>query len=185
MIDGLRVLVTALRQLAGTQLALRRIEARGDGIRLDRTVDVRSPDRLLLDSEIFVDRGVVLHCGGMDWCPDVAGIAIGARTYIGPHSVLFGAGGIEIGEAVLISPGVVITSHQHGFERTDVEMRAQPLDFGRVVVERDVWIGANATVLPGVRVGEASIVGAGAVVTRDVPARTLVVGVPAQVVRGR
>jgi acetyltransferase-like isoleucine patch superfamily enzyme len=93
---------------------------------------------------------------------------------------LFGAAGIEIGASVLISPGVVITSHQHSYAQRDVEIRLQPLRFGRVVIERDVWIGANATVLPGVRVGTGSVVGAGAVVTRDVPPGTIVMGVPAR-----
>jgi acetyltransferase-like isoleucine patch superfamily enzyme len=54
-----------------------------------------------------------------------------------------------------------------------------------VVIERDVWIGANATILPGVRLGAGSVVGAGAVVTRGVPPRTVVLGVPAEVARER
>ncbi len=185
MIDRLRALVASVRHLAGRERMICQLQARGDRIRLERTVDVRSPDRLLLGSEVFVDRGVVLHCGGMEWSSPGGGIAIGARTYIGPNCVLFGAGGIEIGDGVLISPGVVITSHQHTFEAVDAEMRAQPIEFGRVVIERNVWIGANATILPGMRLGEGSIVGAGAVVTRDVPVRATVLGVPARVVRER
>ena len=127
----------------------------------------------------------MLHCGGTGWGPDDGGIRIGERVYIGPHSVLFGAGGIEIGDAVLISPGVVITSHQHTFADDDADIRSQPLEFGRVVIERDAWIGANATILPGVRVGEGSVTGAGAVVTRDVAPRTIVGGVPARVIHER
>ena len=66
-----------------------------------------------------------------------------------------------------------------------LDIREQPLQFARVVIERNVWIGANATVLPGVRLGEGAIVGAGAVVTSDVPPGTLVLGVPARVIRER
>jgi galactoside O-acetyltransferase len=80
---------------------------------------------------------------------------------------------------------VVITSHQHTFGRGDADIRDQPTAFEPVVVERDVWIGANATILPGVRVGRGAVVGAGAVVTRDVEPGSVVMGVPARVVRER
>jgi acetyltransferase-like isoleucine patch superfamily enzyme len=134
---------------------------------------------------VFVDCGVVLHCGGQAWSDGKGRIAIGANTYIGPQSVLFGAGGIEIHDAVLISPGVVITSQQHGIDMPGTDIRDQPLRFGPITIERDVWIGANATILPGVRLGEGCVIGAGAVVTGDVPARSVALGVPARVTRER
>lgn len=173
------------RQFAARARARRRLRRSGRGVRIHRSVEVRSPHLLELGSDLFVDANVVLHCGGMDWSPAEGGIRIGSGSYVGPGSVLFGAGGIDIGEAVLISPGVVITSHQHTYADRDADIRDQPLAFGRVVIERNVWIGANATVLPGVRLGEGSIVGAGAVVTKDVPPRSVVVGVPAVILRER
>lgn len=185
MINDLKSLLASLRERIGRDRVRRALVGRLNGVRIHPTVDIRSPERLVLNSETFIDRGVILHCGGMDWSDPEGGIVIGAGSYIGPNCVLFGAGGIEIGEAALISPGVVITSHQHTFLRDDVDVREQPLQFRRVVIERDVWVGANATILPGVRLGEGSVVGAGAVVTRDVPERAVVVGVPAEVVRER
>lgn len=185
VIAAVRSLPQSLRSRLGERRARRRLLSRANGVKIHPTVDIRSPERLVVGPQTFIDRGVVLHCGGMDWSPPEGGILIGARSYIGPNSVLFGAAGIEIGESALISPGVVITSHQHTFDRDDVDIRDQPLRFGRVVIERDVWIGANATILPGVRLGEGSVVGAGAVVTRDVPPRTVVLGVPAEVARER
>jgi len=146
---------------------------------------VRSPDRLVLGAGVFIDAGAVLHCGGMEWSPSEGGISIGPHSYIGPNTTLFGAAGIDIGKSVLISPGVVITSHQHTYSDRDVPIRLQPLRFGPVVVEQDVWVGANATILPGTRIGQGSIVGAGAVVTRDVPPGKLVIGIPARVVHER
>jgi len=119
----------------------------------------------------------------MEWSREQGGISIGDDTYVGPKAVLFGAGGIEIGSQVLISPGVVITSHQHSFAEADRPMRAQPTEFAAVIIEDNVWIGSNATVLPGVRIGSGSAVGAGAVVTKDVPKRVLSLGVPARIVR--
>jgi acetyltransferase-like isoleucine patch superfamily enzyme len=185
VIDDLKILLETLRERIGHDRVRRAVVRRADGVRIHPTVDIRSPERLVINSQTFIDRGVILHCGGMEWSAPEGGIAIGAGSYIGPNCVLFGAGGIEIGEAALISPGVVITSHQHTFLRDDVDVREQPLQFRRVVIERDVWVGANATILPGVRLGKGSVVGAGAVVTRDVPQGTVVVGVPAEVVRER
>jgi acetyltransferase-like isoleucine patch superfamily enzyme len=177
--------VAVLRDLAGRERLRRRLEAQAERVRIHSTVDVRAPGRLVLGPGAFVDRGVVLHCGGQEWSGGEGAIAIGADAYIGPNAVLFGAGGIEIGDAVLISPGVIITSHQHSFVDRGVDIRDQPLLFGPVVIERDVWIGSNATILPGVRLGRGSVIGAGAVVTRDVPAMSVVLGVPARVSRER
>jgi len=176
--------VTLRAQLAERRTR-RRLAAAFPTARIAITAEIRSPERLVLGPNVVIDSNAVLHCGGMDWSPDDGGITIGAQSYIGPNSVLFGAGGIDLGEAVLVSPGVTITSHQHTFADSKVDIREQPLEFARVVVERNVWIGANATVLPGVRLGEGSIVGAGAVVTSDVPPGTLVLGVPARVIRER
>lgn len=178
MIDFARARSRASRRL-------RRVRSNAALRGLDPSVHVRSPDRLRIGESTFIDAGAVLHCGGMDWSPSDGGISIGRETYIGPNCVLFGAAGIDIGDAVLVSPGVVITSHQHSIALADVAIREQPLRFGRVVVESNVWIGANATILPGVRICTGSVVGAGAVVTHDVPAGKVVVGVPARVAHDR
>jgi acetyltransferase-like isoleucine patch superfamily enzyme len=185
MASRLASVLGALREVAGRDRLRRRIEAGAPGARLHPSVDVRAPDRLTLGAGAFVDHGVVLHCGGQEWSGGEGRISIGANTYIGPASVLFGAGGIDIADAVLISPGVVITSQQHSFDKRDEDMRNQPLRFATITIERDVWIGANATILPGVRLGRGCVVGAGAVVTRDVPPMALVTGVPARVARER
>jgi acetyltransferase-like isoleucine patch superfamily enzyme len=119
----------------------------------------------------------------MDWSREQGWISIGDDTYVGPKVVLFGAGGINIGSRVLISPGVVITSHQHSFAHADRPISGQPVEFAAVVIEDNVWIGSNATVLPGVKIGSGSVVGAGAVVTKSLPHRVLALGVPARIVR--
>jgi|SRR3954451_10282008 len=185
MTGRLASLHATLRDLAGRDRLRRRLEAGAPGARLHPTVEVRAPERLTLGAGAFVDHGVVLHCGGQEWSGGAGRISIGANTYIGPTSVLFGAGGIDIADAVLISPGVVITSQQHSFDARGTDIRDQPLRFGTITIERDVWIGANATILPGVRLGHGSVVGAGAVVARDVPPMAVVIGVPARVTRVR
>lgn len=177
-------MIAGLRERAGEERLRRRTE-RATGAVIHRSVHIRGWDRLELGAGAMIDSGAVLHCGGMDWSQGRGRIAIGANAYIGPNCVLFGAGGIEIGASALISPGVVITSQQHTFSDRDAEIRDQPLQLAAVTIERDVWLGANATILPGVRIGQGSVVGAGAVVSRDVDPLTVVLGVPARVARER
>lgn len=106
-------------------------------------------------------------------------ISVGNFVDIGENVVLRGAGGIAIGDRVLIAAGAVITTVGHPLElpRWGITV-TKPVKIGD-----DVWIGANAVILPGVSIGSGSIVGAGAVVSRDVPAETVVVGVPARAIR--
>jgi len=178
-------LLSEFRTEVARERLRRTLQSQAPGIRIDRSVEVRSPERLNLARDVMVDSGVLIHCGGMEWSGGSGGISIGERSYVGPNTVLFGAGGIEIGELVLISPGVVITSHQHTFERRKEPIREQPMQFEKVTVERDVWIGANATVLPGVTLGQGCVVGAAATVTRDVPPGAVVLGTPARIARER
>ena len=106
-------------------------------------------------------------------------ISVGSFVDIGENVVLRGAGGIAIGDRVLIAAGAVITTVGHPLElpRWGITV-TKPVKIGD-----DVWIGANAVILPGVSIGSGSIVGAGAVVSRDVPADTVVAGVPARVIK--
>jgi Acetyltransferase (isoleucine patch superfamily) len=80
---------------------------------------------------------------------------------------------------------VIITTQGHFFQKTDRFMKDQPTLVAKIVIEDDVWIGANATILPGVKVGRGSVIGAGSVVNKDIPEYSLAVGVPAKVIRNR
>jgi acetyltransferase-like isoleucine patch superfamily enzyme len=175
--------VYVLSQLTAELRARRELIARNQRLTIGRWVEVRSPERLHLGKGITLDSGALVHCGGMDWSGGEGGVWIGDDTYIGPHSILFGAGEIRIGKGVLISPGVVISSHQHTFSRRELLIRDQPAVFSPVVIEDNVWIGSNATILPGVTIGSGTVVGAGAVVTKSLPGQRLALGVPARVVR--
>jgi len=183
-VDGVlrlpELLAQQLLELVRERRLRSRLAKQTQGLHLGKGVEIRSPERLRLGKDVMIDSRVLLHCGGMDWSGGDGWISIGDHTYIGPNAVLFGAGGIEIGSSVLISPGVVITSHQHTFVRPDLLMREQPTEFAPVVIEDNVWIGSNAAVLPGVTIETGCVVGAGAVVTRNLLARGLYVGVPAR-----
>lgn len=92
---------------------------------------------------------------------------------------------ITIGDNVLIGSRVLITDHSHGvLEHTDVPWEYRKLySKGPVVIGDNVWIGENACIMPGVTIGEGSVIGANAVVTHDVPPYSLAVGVPAKIVK--
>lgn len=103
-------------------------------------------------------------------------ISIGEDVFINSGCRFQDQGGIEIGGGSLIGHNAVITTLNHDLapsRRADMHPAA-------VVIGRGVWFGANVTVLPGVTIGDGAVVGAGAVVTKDVPAGTVVVGVPAK-----
>lgn len=106
-------------------------------------------------------------------------IRLGRRVFINSGCKFQDQGGITIGDDSLIGHNTVIATLNHDL----APARRADLHPAPVVIGNKVWIGANATVLPGVRIGDNSIVGAGAVVTKDVPANTVVVGSPARVVR--
>jgi maltose O-acetyltransferase len=93
---------------------------------------------------------------------------------------------LKVGNDVMMGPYVVIVGDSHQFSRTDVPMRLQGnRKFPPVRIEDDVWIGARAIVLPGVRIGKGSIIGAGAVVTKDMPPYSICAGNPARVIKYR
>ena len=91
---------------------------------------------------------------------------------------------IRIGNDVLIGAYVQIIDHQHGFDAGSL-IREQRALIEDVVIGNDVWVGAGAKILADVRVGDGAIIGANAVVTKDVPAYAIVGGVPAKVIGNR
>lgn len=113
------------------------------------------------------------------------GLAIGDNTYIGPRCILGAGGGISIGRDVTIGAGVDLLAEDHNFEDADRLINEQGVVRRGIVIEDDVWIGNRVTVLDGVRVGRGAVIGAAAVVTKDVPPFSIVVGNPAKVVRSR
>ncbi len=94
-------------------------------------------------------------------------------------------GRIRIGESCLIGPNVVMRTAGHRYDDREVLIRRQGHIAGNIDIEDDVWIGANAVVLGGVRIGRGAVIGAGSVVTKDVPSMAVAAGVPAKAIRFR
>ena len=109
---------------------------------------------------------------------------IGDNSGIGKGSVLFGS--VTIGDDVMMGTDCLIYTQNHEFSRTDCPMRLQGFQKEKpVVIGSDVWIGGRVTILPGVHIGNGVVVGAGAVVTKNVPDNVVVAGNPAVIIKTR
>ena len=111
----------------------------------------------------------------------VGDVMIGDHTRIGLHNTIIGP--VEIGSHVNLAQGITVTALNHNFDDTEKRIDEQGVSTNPVTIEDDVWIGANAVILPGVTIGNHCVVAAGAVVTKDVPPHSLVAGVPAKVIK--
>ena len=111
----------------------------------------------------------------------VGDVMIGDHTRIGLHNTIIGP--VLIGNHVNLAQGITVTALNHIFENSEKRIDEQGVSTSAVVIEDDIWIGANAVILPGVTIGHHSVVAAGAVVTKDVPPHSLVAGVPAKIMK--
>jgi acetyltransferase-like isoleucine patch superfamily enzyme/GT2 family glycosyltransferase/Tfp pilus assembly protein PilF len=108
-------------------------------------------------------------------------VTIGEYTQLNPFTVIYGGSGVKIGNNVMIAPHCMIASGNHDYIQTDVPMRfAGNLTKGPIVIEDNVWIGANSTIADGVKVGRESVVAANSLVNKDVEPYSIVGGVPAK-----
>ncbi len=140
---------------------------------------IERPWRLQVAPQVQIEHGV--HIKIVD---DGARLSLGTRTFLGFGTELDIAQELRVGAHVLIAPGCFITdhSHRHAWGET---IDQQGNECRAVHIGNDVWLGARAIVLPGITIGDGAIVGAGAVVTRDVAAGSIVAGVPARLIGHR
>lgn len=111
----------------------------------------------------------------------VGDITIGDHSRIGIHCTVIGP--VAIGSHVNLAQGITVTALNHNFSEQEKCIDEQGVSTKEVVIEDDVWIGANAVILPGVHIGRHTVVAAGAVVKKDVPAGSMVAGVPAKIIK--
>jgi acetyltransferase-like isoleucine patch superfamily enzyme len=118
---------------------------------------------------------------------DYQNIFIGDNVYIGPYAILSADGvRITIGDDTIIGPGLYIMAGDHLFDKPGIFYHNSPKGVNKdVTIGRNVWIGARVTILKGVKIHDSSIIGAGSVVTRDVPEFSVVAGNPARFMRLR
>ena len=114
-----------------------------------------------------------------------ATFVVGDHVKINAGGYLSGEGGLIIGDYVLIGPNVCILSAGHEYTSTKKFIIEQPLTYGLIQIENDVWIGASSIILPGVKIGQGAVIGAGSVVSKNVPSYAVVVGNPGRVLKYR
>ncbi len=108
-------------------------------------------------------------------------LQIGHHSVIGLSNVLIGP--LSIGNNVIIAQHVVLSGLNHGYEDPDLPIKDQPCTTGKITIEDDCWIGANAVIVAGVTIGKHAIVAGGSVVTKDVSPFTIVAGNPAKPIK--
>jgi acetyltransferase-like isoleucine patch superfamily enzyme len=179
------------------------------GLRYDCYVsshaDVFCPDRIKLAPRVRIERKALLNFNSRKG-PHRINLEIGADTRVMPYAnlipqqgsirigrnctvqfgaVLYGVGGLEIGDNTRIAARTIITPMNHVFDDAETPIYLQGESALGVKIGSDVWIGTNAKILDGVEIGDGCIVGAGSVVTKTLPPYAVAVGVPARVIRFR
>ena len=171
----------------GAASRLRGVYYRALGVRMTgrvwlRRIEIaRNWEDVLLEEGAALDFGVSIVTSGP---PRAGKVTIGARTYVNRYTMLDGHQHLEIGRDCMIGPHCYITDGNHG-TAPDLLVKLQPNQTAPVILEDGVWLGSHVVVLAGVRIGRGAVIGAGSVVTRDVPANAVAVGVPARVIRTR
>lgn len=157
------------------------LQRSGHTLSISSSVEISGVKNIELGSYIYLVSGAVLRaCGG-------------GRLSIGNHFALNGnariiadnGGEIVIGNKVMIGPNVVVRASNHGHSEVGIPMWDQGQVPDKITIGDDVWIAANATILPGVKIGRGVIVAAGAVVTKDIPDYVIAGGVPAKIIANR
>lgn len=127
-------------------------------------------------NNINIEKGAFFGTGSQIEIGDNSGIGINCEV----------CGPVIIGNDVMMGPHVIVMTQNHKFDTKDIPMRLQGyFPFQKVVIRDDVWIGTRAIILPGVTIGKGAVIGAGAVVTKDVPDYAIVGGVPAKILKYR
>ena len=148
----------------------------GSGVQINTS---GNNSRIYLRKKVNLDHGVDIRA------LDQGDIEIGEFTYIGPYTCLAGPGPIKIGKSCLIGSHSGIYGNNHNFTDPNRKIVEQGITCKGIVIEDDCWLGTNVKVLDGVTIGQGSVIGAGAVVTKNIPPYSVAVGVPAKVISQR
>ncbi len=173
MIDRLRAAWPKLR----LRLRIGSFAHAGHRASLGRNVQITGKANISLGDRAAIRNDVILAGSGV--------ITIGHRTSINQGCIITAMEQVTIGDDVMLAPRVYILDVDHKFDRRDVPITNQGYEIAPVAIHSGVWIGTGAVITRGVTIGEGAIVGANSVVTHDVPAYSIVAGIPARVIRER
>jgi galactoside O-acetyltransferase len=181
----LDAIVSALPGVSGGKFRVLRLRAilasLGPSAIISTGIQILGAESIHIGPRFFCGKGCSLYADGG------GKISIGERVALNADVSLNAAigGQIYIGDNVLVGPRVLMRATDHAFSRTDVPIWQQGHVPGVIRIEDDVWIGGNVTILAGSTIGKGAVVAAGAVVNNDVPAYSVVGGVPARHLKWR
>ena len=179
MIERIAMGVSRRVRRAWLKLVYPRVHwGRGCDVRAGLRLKTGRRAQVWIGPECVLDRDATLECLSGE-------LRIGARTIFGHHCTLAARDSLVIGADCLVAEMVSIRDHDHRFDDFEVPMREQGASSAPVRIGNNVWLAARVVVTKGVTIGDGAIVGAGAVVTRDIPPGAIAVGVPARVVKMR
>lgn len=133
--------------------------------------------------KIIIGDNCFIHQYGILKCYDRGVIKIGNNVSVNPYCVLYGIGDLNIGNNVRIAAHTVFIPANHNFSDITTPIYKQGITAVGIKIDDDVWIGANVTILDNVRIGTHSVIGAGSVVNRDIPAYTMAAGSPCKIIK--
>ena len=147
-------------------------------------INALSKDGITLGNNVSIGAGSIIECTGV--IRELGeGITIGNHVGFAQNAFIAVRGPIEIGDDCIFGPNVAIHSENHLFSDPNTPIRLQGASRKGVKIGSDCWVGEGAVILDGVTVGEGCVIAAGAVVTKDIPAGTVVGGVPAKRIGSR
>lgn len=158
----------------------------GKNLILDDNVSINalSVNGIQFGDHVSIARDSILFCTGVI-AQQGTGITIGHRTGIGARAFIAGQGGVTIGNDVITGPNIQIFSENHNFDDTAVIIKDQGVSKQPTIIGNNCWLGGGITILAGVTIGDGCVIAANSVVTKSVPANSVVAGVPAKVIKTR
>ena len=178
-------LLQVIRFMVGEERKLAAVKERCVDPSIVRPFSVVSPERLTIGENVLIQRNCHFHCGGLSWSGGNGYISVGNNCWFSENNVLYGAGGIEIGDHSGTGPGVMIFSSRDDYSMEHAKKPAIVHQFAKVTIGSHVRIFSNVVIVPGVTIGDGAVIGAGSVVMKDIPPWTVAVGNPARVISRR
>jgi len=162
------------------KFTIRQFKRIGQNVIIESGVLVFHPEHISIGNNVYVGHNTILKGYYKNQ------MLISDNSWIGQGCFIHSAGGVYIGKSVGIGPMVKIISSYHSDDKNlELPVMNNQIIFDEVVIEDGCDIGVNTTILPGVKIGMGSIIGAGSVITKDIPEHSVAAGVPARVIRKR
>ncbi|HIS36038.1 TPA: acyltransferase [Candidatus Scatousia excrementigallinarum] len=142
-------------------------------------------DGLVFGNNVTIGRGVMIRPSSYYGGDLGKGLIIGDNSSIGPHGYIGCSGKIVIGNNVMFGPKCSLFAENHNFSDTETTIKSQGVNQKGITIEDDCWIGSNVIILDGVTIGRGSVIGAGTLITKDIPAGSIVIDKRNRIIKTR